>query len=137
MDSAKGYIHKDLSKMIKAMRASIIYYWGIFSGRPQIQRNLCIFGAFIAGSEIQYCTMRPIVETGKNEPIVSFSAIFQTHCHWRNDLDGQFENICIDSSGAHRCDLNICECLPIMARQIKGKLNPTRKSSSLAFFVFY
>jgi hypothetical protein len=124
INSSKGYLHKDFAKLIKCMRASLSYYWGLFGSLPQIRSKLCVYGAFLAGNQIQYCLMRPIVlknaDTAEIIPEESFSALFQTHPHWIVDLSDAGRNSCVAGG---QCDLGICEQFPAAddLNGIKGK----------------
>jgi hypothetical protein len=87
------------------MTAAMRYYWGIFSGYPKKQLQLRIYGAFVAGTQIQYCVLVPIKHNFKGEP----TFLFQTHQHWRLDLSGQTPiSECLQNGKGDSCPHGIC-----------------------------
>lgn len=62
------------------MAVALNYYLGIFRNHQDICKELRVFGAFLAGVQIQFCVMFPVF----CDDTVSF--VFQTDIAWRFDL---------------------------------------------------
>jgi hypothetical protein len=102
-----GFFHKDYRKLIKSMIASMLHYWGVFAESPTSQLKLRIYGAFVAGTQIQYCVLAPI--KNKEDPDGMPSFLFQTHEHWRVDITGKSQiGTCVQRGCVGDCELKIC-----------------------------
>jgi hypothetical protein len=119
----EGFIHKDKRKLMVHMGCSLLHYLGLFSKKPDKQRQLKIYGAFIAGTQLQYCMIIPLLNSA-NEFL---GMLFQTDAHWRIDMAGTSVCPCLTAVRfAAACQLccsfnNMTTTLP--SAEIRGYYN--------------
>ena len=86
--------HKDLQKLACEMWASALYYIGLLRNSSECQKNIRIYGAYVSGTQIQFCVLAPLFSRRNfNESIdeeeesdIEIEFVFQTSKEWIFDL---------------------------------------------------